>query len=89
MNHQSVLDRHAPMPAWLRCTSTTASIAFFALGWGLVELWFVDAAWARVVALMLIVLAAPPITTFAVLEVANWVSRGKLKRTGRFRSRSS
>lgn len=85
-NHevQTVHEEDGPeMPALLRYISTGVSVALVALSWATAWIWFPDSGWGKACALFLFVAAAPPITSVFVLEIANRLTRGELKRTGR------
>lgn len=73
------------MPALLKNISICGSLALLALSWATAWVWFPDSIYEKVGALLLFVAAAPPITTVVVLEVADRLSRGELRRTGRMK----
>ena len=70
-------------PAMLKNISFVLGIALVALAVAISWWWFPDVTWAKVVALLLFVLAAPPFSFIVVLEIANFISHGELKRTGK------
>lgn len=79
-------DEDAPeMPTLLKYISIGASLALLALSWATAWVWFPDTTLGKVVALLLFVAAFPAISTFVVLEGANYLSGGELKRTGRLK----
>jgi hypothetical protein len=83
-NVQTSDDEVGPeMPALLRYISTGVSLALVALSWATAWVWFPDSGWGKATALFLFVAAAPPITVMFVLEIANRLTGGELKRTGR------
>lgn len=75
-------DVEPQMPELLRYISLGLSIALVALAGATAWVWLPDSILGKVVGLLLFVAAAPPLTTIAVLEVANRISGGELRRSG-------
>jgi hypothetical protein len=76
------VDGGPEMPALLGRISICGSLTLLALSWATAWLWFPNSIWGKVGALLLLVAAAPPITAVVVLEVADRLSGGELRRTG-------
>jgi len=85
MNTLKNQDTDEPLPPRLKYISFGLSIALVALAFAVSGWWFPDHALAKLLALLICIMAAPPISFVIVLEVANRVSRGDPRPAGKLK----
>ena len=78
-------DEDEPFPPILKSISIALSVALILLALAIAWWWAPDSAWAKLIAFLLFTGAAPPFSFLIVLEAANHITDGELKRTGRLK----